>query len=71
MNHGPKQRLNSQQFFTALCAVSRMLNPLTRSLQRVGYLSPRRAPLTSQSVLTSLGALHLLNTGILYSMQKK
>lgn len=71
MNLGQEQRQNSPQFTTVRYAESRMRNPLTRSLRIVGYLSPRRVPLTSLSVLASAGVLRLSSGGIPDSTQKK
>lgn len=59
MSRGRKQHLSYPQYITALRAAWLMLNPLTQSLRRAGLQSPNRAPLTSPSLLMSLGALRI------------
>lgn len=59
MSCGQKQHLSYQQYITALRAAWLMLSPLTLWLGRAGLQSPNRAPLTSPSLLMSLGALRL------------
>lgn len=71
MSRGRKQHLSYQQYITALRAAWLMLSPLTLWLGRAGLQSPNRAPLTSPSLLMSLGALRLSSEVIRNSTHAK
>jgi hypothetical protein len=67
MSRGQKQQRNYPQFITAQSVAAPMPRPLIRSLWRAGFLSENPVPVTSVSVLTSLGVLRTSSAGIQYS----